>query len=125
VLEKAQEDGMGKLTTHVLDTASGKPAQGMAIDLYRINGEARVHIARFVTNSDGRVDAPLLVGEAFATGVYELEFHAGAYLDRTSPGLSEPKFLDRIPLRFGMAEDSHYHVPLLLSPYSYSTYRGS
>jgi 5-hydroxyisourate hydrolase len=116
---------MAKLTTHVLDTALGKPAAGLAIDLFRIDGVARDKIASFVTNADGRVDGPLLEGAAAKPGVYELEFHAGAYLDTTGQTLPEPKFLDRVPIRFGLAEDAHYHVPLLISPFGYSTYRGS
>ncbi len=116
---------MGKLTTHVLDTALGKPAAGLTIELFRIKGEAREKIGAFTTNSDGRIDTPILEGDAFITGTYELVFHAGTYLEKIVPDLPEPKFLDLIPLRFGIAEDSHYHVPLLLSPFSYSTYRGS
>ncbi len=116
----------GRLTTHVLDTALGKPAQGLAIDLFRIEGEARTLIRSVVTNADGRVDGPMLDGETFAVGTYELLFHAGAYLRATGADLPEPAFLDLIPLRFGIADaGSHYHVPLLLSPFSYSTYRGS
>lgn len=115
---------MGKLTTHVLDTALGKPAVGLRIELFALSEPLR-KIADVLTNSDGRVDAPLLEGTAFAPGEYELVFHAGAYLDQTCPNLPEPKFLDLVPLRFGISYDSHYHVPLLLSPYSYSTYRGS
>ena len=116
----------GRLTTHVLDTALGKPAKGLKIDLFRIEGEGR-HLLRTVeTNSDGRVDGPMLEGDAFLAGTYELLFHAGDYLRETGTGLSEPAFLDLIPLRFGIADQtSHYHVPLLLSPFSYSTYRGS
>ncbi len=116
---------MGKLTTHVLDTALGKPAAGLAIELFRINGDTHEKIGDFITNSDGRIDTPILEGDAFKTGTYELVFHAGSYLEQTVSTLPEPKFLDLIPLRFGIAEDSHYHVPLLLSPFSYSTYRGS
>ncbi|OJF95537.1 hydroxyisourate hydrolase [Pararhizobium antarcticum] len=116
----------GRLTTHVLDTALGKPANGLAIDLFRIDGETRTLIRSVVTNSDGRVDGPMLEGEAFAAGIYELLFHAGDYLRATGAVLPEPAFLDLIPLRFGIADPtSHYHVPLLLSPFSYSTYRGS
>lgn len=116
----------GRLTTHVLDTALGKPAQGLAIDLFRIDGEARTLIRSVVTNADGRVDGPLLEGADFAIGIYELLFHAGDYLRGPGAKLPEPAFLDRIPLRFGIADaSSHYHVPLLLSPFSYSTYRGS
>lgn len=117
------QPGSGRLTTHVLDTARGVPAQGIEIVLRRL-GEAEP-IARRVTNADGRCDEPLLAGEAFATGVYELTFHCGPYLDRTGAALPEPKFLDEIAIRFGVAEARHYHVPLLLSPFGYSTYRGS
>jgi len=116
---------MGKLTTHVLDTALGKPAKGLAIELFAITGETRRCLGAFVTNADGRVDRPLLDAAGFKTGVYELLFHAGEYLDRVQPSAGSPRFLDQIPIRFGIDQDSHYHVPLLLSPYSYSTYRGS
>jgi len=112
---------MGKLTTHVSDTGLGQPAAGLRIELYRDGDRLR----DVVTNSDGRVDAPLLEGDDFQSGSYELVFHAGDYLDSTGQALPAPKFLDVIPLRFGIAEDSHYHVPLLLSAFGYSTYRGS
>jgi 5-hydroxyisourate hydrolase len=116
---------MGRLTTHVLDTAAGKPAAGLTVELFRI-GDTAEHLTTAVTNRDGRVDAPLLDGEAFGPGVYELRFHAGDYLRRSSPGYPEPPFLDIVPIRFGIAAaDDHYHVPLLLSPFGYSTYRGS
>ena len=115
---------MGRLTTHVLDTALGKPAAGLRIELFRL-GSTREPIADVFTNSDGRVDAPLLDTDAFALGEYELVFHAGDYLTATGQPLPEPKFLNLIPLRFGISEDSHYHVPLLLSAFGYSTYRGS
>ncbi|NNU79487.1 hydroxyisourate hydrolase [Halovulum dunhuangense] len=115
----------GYLTTHVLDTALGCPAAGLTIELYRIEGEARHAIARAVTNADGRTDQPILGQADFATGTYELVFHAGAYLDRTGAPGGKPRFLDVVPIRFGMAEDDHYHVPLLLSPFGFSTYRGS
>jgi 5-hydroxyisourate hydrolase len=116
---------MGRLTTHVLDTASGKPAAGLTIELYRVDATAeRLTVA--TTNADGRVDQPLLEGAAFAAGVYELRFHAGDYLRRLGKPLPEPAFLDVVPIRFGIATPAdHYHVPLLLSPYGYSTYRGS
>ena len=117
--------GAGRLTTHVLDTASGRPAAGLAITLYRIEGDARVELRRVVTNDDGRCDAPLLEGDAFATGEYELVFEAGDYLRASGVALPEPAFLDIVPIRFRMAENTHYHVPLLISPYGYSTYRGS
>jgi 5-hydroxyisourate hydrolase len=118
-------DAGGRLTTHVLDTASGRPAAGLKIALYRVDGEERHRIADAVTNADGRCDSPLLSGNAFATGTYELVFAAGAYLRASGAHLPDPLFLDDIPIRFGMAEARHYHVPLLLSPFGYSTYRGS
>lgn len=115
----------GKLTTHVLDTARGVPAAGLKIALYRVSGNSHRKIKEVVTNDDGRCDAPLLEGTEFATGVYELIFFAGDYLRGAGNELPEPAFLDQVPLRFGMAEERHYHVPLLISPYGYSTYRGS
>ncbi|MTI45811.1 5-hydroxyisourate hydrolase [Roseibium hamelinense] len=116
---------MGRLTTHVLDTALGKPAKGLKIELWRTGSEPS-HISTHVTNEDGRVDGPILSGEAFAAGTYELRFKAGAYLRSTGQNLPDPLFLDEIPIRFGIAEaGGHYHVPLLLSPFGYSTYRGS
>jgi 5-hydroxyisourate hydrolase len=120
----AKADG-GRLTTHVLDTASGLPAAGLKIDLYRISGNDRSHVKTAVTNDDGRCDAPLLQGAEFAIGEYELVFAAGDYLRGRGVSLPKPAFLDVIPIRFGMAEARHYHVPLLVSPYGYSTYRGS
>ncbi|SFS90729.1 5-hydroxyisourate hydrolase [Sulfitobacter marinus] len=116
----------GYLTTHVLDTARGMPASGLAITLYRIEGEARVQLSRMVTNADGRTDAPILPKDQFAPGTYELVFEAGDYLDAIGSQPETPRFLDQIPLRFGISDpDAHYHVPLLLSPFGYSTYRGS
>jgi 5-hydroxyisourate hydrolase len=116
----------GRLTTHVLDTARGKPAAGVAIRLYRIDGERRDRITQTVTNADGRTDAPMLAGEAFTEGTYELEFHAGDYLRASGQAAGEVLFLDRIPIRFGVPDAAqHYHVPLLISPFAYSTYRGS
>lgn len=117
--------GEGRLTTHVLDAAAGKPASGLVVDLFRVEGDDRHLLKTVVTNADGRCDAPLLAGAEFATGEYELLFHAGDYLRGSGIELPTPAFIDRVPLRFGMAERAHYHVPLLLSPYSYSTYRGS
>ncbi len=117
---------MGRLTTHVLDTAQGRPGQGIRIEVFRVEDERRTRLGEVVTNDDGRCDAPILDGEAFAAGEYELLFHVGEYLRRQGVEGRDPRFLDRIPLRFGVADASeHYHVPLLLSPYGYSTYRGS
>jgi 5-hydroxyisourate hydrolase len=114
---------MGRLTTHVLDTASGKPAAGVRYVLRR-DGESAV-VAEGVTNADGRTDKPLLEGGAFKTGRYELTFHVADYFRKSGVAAAEPAFLDAIPLHFAVAEDAHYHVPLLVSPYGYSTYRGS
>ncbi len=115
---------MGRLTTHVLDTARGRPAAGLKIDLYRI-GDRDEHLGSVVTNADGRVEGAMLEGARFTAGTYELRFHAGDYL-RGVADLPSPPFLDVVPIRFGVAApDHHYHVPLLLSPYGYSTYRGS
>lgn len=115
---------MGRLTTHVLDTAHGRPAADLAIRLLRA-GESGAVIAETRTNADGRCEAPLLEGEAFRPGRYRLEFAAGDYFRASGMALPEPAFLDVVALEFGLAEDTHYHVPLLLSPYGYSTYRGS
>jgi 5-hydroxyisourate hydrolase len=115
----------GYLTTHVLDTARGCPAANLKIDLYRIDGEARTHLRSLVTNEDGRTDQHILPAGEFRAGTYELVFHAGAYLDATGTPPESPRFVDVIPIRFGMSEAAHYHVPLLLSPFGYSTYRGS
>ena len=116
----------GYLTTHVLDTARGCPAEGLAIALYRVSGNSHRKIAETVTNADGRTDAPILPAKTFKTGTYELIFFTGDYLKANGLASEEPLFLDQIPIRFGMADPAaHYHVPLLLSPYGYSTYRGS
>ena len=113
---------MGRLTTHVLDTAFGKPAAGVRVVLRE--GELAV-LYKGRTNADGRMDQPLLEGAAFAPGCYELTFHVGDYFRAHGAVLADPPFLDVIPLRFAIAEDAHYHVPLLVSPYGYSTYQGS
>jgi 5-hydroxyisourate hydrolase len=112
---------MGRLTTHVLDTAIGRPAAGVRVVLRR-DGEA---LAEAITNADGRTDKPLLDGAAFQPGRYELTFHVGDYFRGRGATLADPPFLDVIPLRFAIADDGHYHVPLLVSPFGYSTYRGS
>lgn len=117
---------MGKLSTHVLDTARGKPAAGVVIWLYRVAGNSHKKIAEVVTNSDGRTDAPLLQGDDLSAGQYELVFFTGDYLRATGQASGEVLFLDQIPIRFGVPDVSaHYHVPLLISPFAYSTYRGS
>jgi 5-hydroxyisourate hydrolase len=117
---------MPKISTHVLDVARGVAAQGVAIELHRIEGGARVAVAAGTTNADGRTDRPLLQGERIEPGVYELSFHAGEYLRRAGAVLPDPPFLDVIVVRVGIADPGgQYHVPLLLSPYGYSTYRGT
>lgn len=115
----------GYLTTHVLDTARGCPAQGLKIDLYRLIGTDRQFVRSMTTNDDGRTDSHILPASEFEIGTYELVFHAGAYLDATGTPPETPRFLDQVPIRFGMSAADHYHVPLLLSPFGYSTYRGS
>lgn len=117
---------MGKLTTHILDTAAGKPGKNIRIELYNLQNDSWEHLKTVKTNEDGRCDGPLLEGNDLKTGQYELVFHAGEYFEEMGMDLPEPKFLDEIVLRFGVPDASeHYHVPLLVSPYSYSTYRGS
>lgn len=115
---------MGRLTTHVLDTALGRPAAGLKVELFRA-GETEALVTT-ETNVDGRVDAPLLSGDQMKAGTYELRFHAGDYLRRSGSELGGVPFLDVVPIRFGIASaEQHYHVPLLLSPFGYTTYRGS
>lgn len=111
----------------MLDTANGRPARGMRFELFRMDASGRrTAVAAGETNADGRVDKPLLAGDAFVRGTYELDFHAADYFQGVGTPLADPPFLDRITLRFGIADTaSHYHVPLLVSPWSYSTYRGS
>lgn len=121
---------MGKLTTHVLDTMHGSPAAGMAVRLYRLGGQgvqAEAQLLKTLTlNADGRADAPLLDGAALLPGRYRLVFSVADYFKGRGVDLPEPAFLDEVPLDFGIADaGSHYHVPLLASPWSYSTYRGS
>jgi 5-hydroxyisourate hydrolase len=134
---------MGKLTTHILDTSAGVPGAGITVRLYRVHngqdpapkktsdsherstGTRRELLHTTCSNDDGRCDAPLLSGDGFATGTYELEFDVAPYFKRTGAVVAEPPFLDVVTLRFTIAEDAHYHVPLLVSPWSYSTYRGS
>lgn len=117
---------MGRLTTHVLDTANGRPAAGMALTLSRLEGGQRIVLFSGITNADGRCDQALLADADFVPGVYELEFGAGDYFRACGTELPDPPFLDQVSLRFGLADAaSHYHVPLLVSPWAYSTYRGS
>ena len=116
----------GFLTTHVLDTARGLPAAGLEVVLYALTGDARRELARMTTNADGRTDSPILPQDRFVTGQYELVFAAGEYLRATGQAGADPLFLDMVPIRFGISDpESHYHVPLLLSPFGFSTYRGS
>lgn len=116
----------GYLTTHVLDTARGCPAEGVKIALYRVSDNSHRKIAEAVTNADGRTDAPILSEKKFKTGTYEMIFFAGDYLRETQDLADDPLFLDQIPIRFGLNDaEAHFHVPLLLSPFGYSTYRGS
>ncbi len=116
----------GRLTTHVLDTARGRPAAGLHLTLWRLEADARTPLARAVTNADGRTVAPLLAPGELQAGVYEIVFEAGAYLRATGAVGAEPPFLDTIPIRFGVSDpEAHHHVPLLLAAHGYSTYRGS
>ena len=118
---------MGRLSTHVLDTMHGRPAAGMRIELLEARADGGwAHLADLATNADGRTDAPLLAGAAFHTGRFQLRFHLAAYFRGLGVALPEPAFLEHVPIHFGIAEpEGDYHVPLLCSPYAYSTYRGS
>jgi 5-hydroxyisourate hydrolase len=125
-LQVFARDEMAGLTTHVLDLSSGLPAAGVRIDVGRVEGEQVSVIDSAITNSDGRCDQPLLARDIFKPGTYELVFHIGDYFDQRDLDLPDPKFIDRVPIRFGVSDsDQHHHVPLLVSPYGYSTYRGS
>lgn len=109
----------GYLTTHVLDTARGRPARGLKVELFRLEGGGRERLKTLTTNADGRTDEPLLERERFGRGTYEIVFHVGEYFGGAG-------FLGEVPVRFSVEEpEEHYHVPLLVSPYSYTTYRGS
>lgn len=117
---------MGRLTTHILDATHGCPGAGIRVELYRIEGERTQLLVTQVSNHDGRCDEPLLQAESYSSGVYQLHFHVGDYYRARGVSLPQPAFLDVVVLRFAIdAAQEHYHVPLLVSPYSYSTYRGS
>ncbi|MFK3738104.1 hydroxyisourate hydrolase [Massilia sp. TN1-12] len=117
---------MGKLSTHVLDTAHGRPAAGVAVELFAVAGGSRTLLASTATNADGRCDRPLLEGDALQTGQYELVFAAGDYFAAQGVQLPSPRFVDRVTIAFGVADArQNYHVPLVVTPWSYSTYRGS
>ncbi len=117
---------MGKLSTHVLDTANGCPAEGMRIEFFSIENDKAHLIHEATTNSDGRTDGLLLAAEEMAVGEYELRFHTADYFMRKGTRIANPPFLDMVPVRFAICDaDEGYHVPLLVSPWSYSTYRGS
>ena len=116
---------MGKLTSHVLDLVHGCPAKGMRVDLYHCSTQREL-VSSMTTNADGRLVSPVAHGDAFQSGVYEIVFGAGDYFKSMGIDLSDPPFLDEVVIRFGVASpNQHYHVPLLLSTFGYSTYRGS
>jgi 5-hydroxyisourate hydrolase len=117
---------MGKLSTHVLDTAQGKPGAGVKVELYAVDGGQRTLLKQDATNQDGRCNTPLLEGEQLRAGQYELVFAAGDYFAAHGVALPSPRFVDRVTIAFGVADPSqNYHVPLVVTPWSYSTYRGS
>jgi 5-hydroxyisourate hydrolase len=116
----------GRLTTHILDTSTGNPAKGVQIALFRLFEARTERLLTTRTNADGRCDAPLLAGAAFVSGIFEIVFEVGDYFRAQGVSLPEPAFLDRVPIRFGISDtDRHYHVPLLIAPFGYATYRGS
>src|SRR5260370_35947976 len=116
---------MGRVSTHVLDTAHGTPAKGVTVELHRLHNGERQHLKTMVTNADGRTDAPMLVGERLETGVYELTFRAGDYLRSAGGPLADPPFLDEVVVRFGLPEpEGTFHVPLVLAPFGYTTFWG-
>jgi 5-hydroxyisourate hydrolase len=117
---------MARLSTHVLDLSRGCAAAGVTIELERLDSDTRRRIVETTTNADGRTDSPLMAGDRLEPGVYEITFHAGDYFRRSGTPLSDPPFLDRVVVRIGIADPAgNYHVPLLLSPFGYSTYRGT
>jgi 5-hydroxyisourate hydrolase len=117
---------MGKLSTHVLDIMHGKPAAAVGIELYEITSSGKILVKKSVTNADGRCEEPLLDGDAMRVGTYELVFTAGDYFAALGVVLPEPRFIDRVVIAFGIADTGqNYHVPLVVSPWAYSTYRGS
>lgn len=125
-LPPAVADDTGRLTTHVLDTANGNPAAGMAIDFFVKEGGGYKLVAQIETNKDGRTDKPLLIGEAVKVGQYQIVFHVAEYYAKLGTKLSDPPFLDTVPVQFSIFDaKAHYHVPLLTTPWSYATYRGS
>ncbi|PMJ99524.1 hydroxyisourate hydrolase [Vibrio sp. 10N.261.55.A7] len=117
---------MGKLTTHVLDTMKGAPGSEIKVELFKFDGEQLQSVGHTYTNNDGRTDSPLLEGDEFQSGKYQLVFHVASYFEKQGVTLDDVPFLDDVVIRFGLNDsDAHYHVPLLVSPYSFSTYRGS
>ena len=126
-VRSAKEQDLAGVTTHVLDVTIGRPAEGVRVELYELAaGSERKLIAHVATNADGRTDKPLMNADQARAGWFEIVFHAGDYFRRRRAELADPPFLDVIPIRFGVADPkAHYHVPLIVSPWSYSTYRGS
>jgi 5-hydroxyisourate hydrolase len=117
---------MGKLSTHVLDTAQGKPGAGVRVELYAVDGGRRSLLRQDTTNNDGRCGSPLLENEDLKAGQYELVFAAGDYFAAQGVAMPSPRFIDRVTIAFGVADPvQNYHVPLVVTPWSYSTYRGS